>query len=101
MKTKSKTTGYIIRSAAIAVLFSSGIVGFTSAFDLPGRWSGLSSQSAEPVRMAERATQTKRLTFVDRVAYQRAIEDVHWRHRIWPKENADPKPPLDKVMSQA
>ena len=41
------------------------------------------------------------LTFADRVAYQRAIEDVYWQHRIWPKENADPKPPLDKVMSQA
>ena len=41
------------------------------------------------------------LTFVQRVAYQRAIEDVYWRHRIWPKENPDPKPPLDAVMSQA
>src|SRR6266478_3503077 len=44
--------------------------------------------------------QTQRtLTFVDRVAYQRAIEDVYWRHRIWPKENAQPKPSLDEVMS--
>ncbi|HEY2046941.1 MAG TPA: hypothetical protein VGG93_10215, partial [Candidatus Udaeobacter sp.] len=41
------------------------------------------------------------LTFVDRVAYQRAIEDVYWRHRIWPKENAKPKPSLDEVMSAA
>ena len=41
------------------------------------------------------------LTFLDRVAYQRAIEDVYWRHRIWPKENAKPKPSLDKVMSAA
>jgi hypothetical protein len=41
------------------------------------------------------------LTFAERVAYQRAIEDVYWRHRIWPAANADPKPPLDKVMSQA
>src|SRR5882724_4935745 len=48
---------------------------------------------------AMRADRT--LTFADRVAYQRAIEDVYWRHRIWPKENAQPKPPLDKVMSQA
>ena len=42
-----------------------------------------------------------RLTFADRVAYQKAIEEVYWRHRIWPKENARPKPPLDAVMSQA
>src|SRR6266404_4589905 len=41
------------------------------------------------------------LTFAERVAYQRAIEEVYWRHRIWPKANTGPKPPLDKVMSQA
>src|SRR5205823_1615193 len=35
------------------------------------------------------------------VAYQRAIEDVYWRHRIWPKERPDPKPSLDAAMSQA
>src|SRR5262245_34947650 len=38
------------------------------------------------------------LTFEERVSYQRAIEDVYWRHRIWPTENSDPKPP--PVMSQ-
>jgi hypothetical protein len=41
------------------------------------------------------------LTFPERVAYQRAIEDVYWRHRIWPKENSDPKPSLDAVTTQA
>ena len=41
------------------------------------------------------------LTFEERVAYQRAIEEVYWRHRIWPKERSDPKPSLDVVMSQA
>src|ERR1700756_3791171 len=40
------------------------------------------------------------LTFAERVANQQAIEDVYWRHRIWPKENPDPKPSLDAVMSQ-
>src|SRR6266704_1007603 len=25
------------------------------------------------------------LTFAERVAYQRAIEGVYWRHRIWPR----------------
>src|SRR5438876_3325249 len=42
-----------------------------------------------------------RLTFAERVVYQRAIEQVYWRHRIWPKERPDPKPSLDAVMSQA
>src|SRR5205823_10998772 len=41
------------------------------------------------------------LTFADRVAYQRAIEEVYWRHRIWPKERPEPKPSLDSVTSQA
>jgi N-acetylneuraminic acid mutarotase len=39
------------------------------------------------------------LTFAERVAYQRAIEEVYWRHRIWPKTNSKPKPSLDEVMS--
>jgi hypothetical protein len=41
------------------------------------------------------------LTFAERVAYQRAIEDNYWRHRIWPKESSEPKPSLDAVMSQS
>ena len=41
------------------------------------------------------------LSFEERVSYQRAIEDVYWRHRIWPKENSNSKPSLDAVMSQA
>src|SRR6267378_65491 len=44
------------------------------------------------------------LTFAERVAYQRAIEEVYWRHRIWPRsrgERHDPKPSLDPVISQA
>ena len=41
------------------------------------------------------------LSFAERVTYQRAIEDVYWRHRIWPEERADPKPPLDSVMPLA
>ena len=40
------------------------------------------------------------LTFAERVSYQRAIEDVYWRHRIWPKDNPNPKPSLDAVISQ-
>src|SRR5215472_4464226 len=41
------------------------------------------------------------LTFAERVAYQRAIEYVYWRHRIWPKERPDSKPSLDALMSQS
>jgi N-acetylneuraminic acid mutarotase len=41
------------------------------------------------------------LTFEERLAHQRAIEEVYWRHRIWPQERPDPKPSLDAVMPQA
>src|SRR4029450_7783549 len=46
-------------------------------------------------------SQSRQLFFEDRVAYQRAIEEVYWRHRIWPKERPDRKPSLEAVMSQA
>src|SRR5215469_14317596 len=47
------------------------------------------------------ANPPRTLTFAERVAYQRTIEEVYWRHRIWPKERPDPKPSLNVVMSQA
>jgi N-acetylneuraminic acid mutarotase len=61
----------------------------------------LISVGAIPFALGARQTHAQRtLTFAQRVAYQRAIEDVYWRHRIWPKERPDAKPPLDAVMSQ-
>ncbi len=56
-------------------------------------------RSEAPTNITQRT-----LTFAERVAYQRAIEEVYWRHRIWPRnggERLDPKPSLDAVMSQA
>src|SRR5262249_15883019 len=46
-------------------------------------------------------SESRQLFFEDRVAYQRAIEEVYWRHRIWPKDRPDRKPSLEAVMSQA
>jgi uncharacterized protein (TIGR03437 family) len=40
------------------------------------------------------------LTFEDRVAAQRAIETVYWRHRTWSKDNPQPKPTLDAIMPE-
>src|SRR5439155_12311845 len=36
----------------------------------------------------------------ERVGCQYAIQEVYWRHRIWPEENPGPKPPLDAVISR-
>ena len=35
-----------------------------------------------------------------RVACQRALEEVYWKHTIWPEENTSPKPQLSEVMSE-
>jgi N-acetylneuraminic acid mutarotase len=53
----------------------------------------------QPEAPAQASNRT--MTFAERVSYQRAIEEVYWRHRIWPKERPDPKPSLDVVISQA
>src|SRR5213596_3786910 len=107
MKTKNKLSAYI-RGNMAALLFSCVIVALCSAINLP-------EQSAKPLAPRDNAafgangqesaaSATRKdpsLSFADRVAYQRAIEEVYWRHRIWPKNRPDPKPSLDAVMSQA
>ena len=47
----------------------------------------------------ERAS-ARTLTFEERLAYKHAIEQVYWRHQIWPENNPDPKPSLDVVVSK-
>jgi putative metal-binding protein len=41
------------------------------------------------------------LTFEERVAARRAVEEVYWQHRIWPPSNPGPKPTLDEVLPDA
>ena len=43
----------------------------------------------------------RQLTFDERVQAQKAIEEVYWRHRIWPKDNPTHKPALDAVMPES
>ncbi|HEX8282897.1 MAG TPA: carboxypeptidase regulatory-like domain-containing protein [Pyrinomonadaceae bacterium] len=38
------------------------------------------------------------LTLEERVAHQRAVDEVYWRHTNWPAENGRPKPSLDEVL---
>ena len=112
MKTKTKISGYILRSAAAMLLFLCMVVAFASAINLPNNPAkvpapqnntalGLKGHEGAASMAASAIRKDRTLTFADRVAYQRAIEEVYWRHHIWPEANAVPKPPLDKVMSQA
>ena len=101
MKTKNKISGYMIRSAAYAVFLSVAFIAITSGFNSLNAWDKSASATGGYDSMAKSPSQPRTFSFLDRVAFQRAIEDVYWRHRIWPKENPDPKPALDAVMSQA
>jgi len=82
------------------LLFLGCVVTLTSAFNLPNKSPDVSSRLASISTVAKPAQQRRTLTLADRVAYQRAIEEVYWRHRIWPKENAESKPTLDAIVSQ-
>ena len=55
-----------------------------------------SSAFEAPVKGSQRT-----LTFAERVVYQQVIEDVYWRHSIWPEGSSNLKPSLNAVMSQA
>src|SRR5947208_8724911 len=72
----------LLLCAAAAELTSSGTLLALSQPEAPGRGQ-------------------RTLTLEERMSYQRAIEEVYWRQRIWPKERPDPRPSLDAVISQA
>ena len=90
MKKKSTARSAFFTPRGLATL----IVCAAACFIVTGTLLAFFRSEAPP----KRAQRT--LTLAKRVAYQRAIEDVYWRHRIWPKENISPKPALDAVMSQ-
>ncbi|HEX4824928.1 MAG TPA: MopE-related protein [Candidatus Polarisedimenticolaceae bacterium] len=50
---------------------------------------------------ASHSASPRTITMEDRISAQRAIEEVYWRHRIWPKENPGKKPSLDAVMPES
>ena len=92
MKTKSKISGPIIRSGAWAVFLSVAFIALSSASNSPNTSHKSAVATVGYDSTAKSPSQPRAFSFAERVAYQRAIEDVYWRHRIWPKENPDPKP---------
>ena len=99
MKTNNKINASIFRRSTAALFFACAIVALCSAINLaeqPAR--ALASQ--DNVTSGANRQRSRTLSFADRVAYQRAIEKVFWRHRIWPETSRGTKPLLDAVMSQ-
>jgi hypothetical protein len=89
-QTNRDIQAHLIRSAFYLLMF---IAICSIPFALAGRNA---TKPEAPTKFSQRT-----LTFAERVAYQRAVEEVYWRHRIWPKERPDPKPSLEAVMSKA
>jgi chitodextrinase len=53
---------------------------------------GMNAQESAASAAAPATRSARALTFADRVAYQRAIEEVYWRHRDWPATDGTEKP---------
>src|SRR5262245_14282929 len=111
MKKKRKISGYDLRGTVAALLLWCVTIGLSSAINVTNHTSeasasehnaafGVNAQEGAASAEASPIQRNGTLTFADRVAYQHAIEEVYWRHRIWPEERPDPKPSLDAVMSQ-
>jgi N-acetylneuraminic acid mutarotase len=96
MKPRCVRRSVFLRLRALIILFLSGVVALSIVSGRPITSRLGFFGSAASTRVSERT-----LSFAERVAYQRAIEDVYWRHRFWPKERRDSKPSLDAVMRQA
>lgn len=110
----NRTIGFVAVAIGLQFAFSSSVAGLAGAqfsyepyqfeisdslADRPNMPKGsclLVKFSPNPVATSS----ARKISLVERAAYQRAIEEVYWRHSIWPKENPDPKPQLDAIVSQ-
>src|SRR5262245_35451047 len=86
-KRTARSGSFSVRGILAVLFYTAAICSIFVAETLPAFF-----RSEAPTKIPQRT-----LTFAERVAYQRAIEEVYWRHRIWPRP--DPKPPLGAVLS--
>ena len=95
-KRRTAQDGFFNVRVLIAIITCAGAACSLVSGTLPATAGKLGFFRSEALANSSHRT----LTFGERVAYQRAIEEVYWRHRIWPKENPGTKPPLEAVVSQ-
>src|SRR4051812_24353029 len=95
-KVKSSTCASALKINILILLVLVSMIFFVSGFEGgQPQVEKLVQSTANPTKL----TLTRQLSLSERVAYQYAIEEFYWRHRIWPKENSKPKPRLDEVIS--
>ena len=68
-----------------AVFLSVAFIAASSAFNSPNKWHKSAVATVGYGSTAKSPSQPRAFSFAERVAFQRAIEDVYWRHRIWPQ----------------
>ena len=79
-------------AAGISMINAAGIIDMQdNLFDI---WSKSSNSSFSDAKYYPD------LSIEERVMCQKAIEEVYWQHRIWPKENSQPKPSPELVLSE-
>ena len=72
MKTKSRISGYMIRSAAYAVFLSVAFIAASWAFQSPNKWYNSAMATVGYGSTAKSPSQPRAFSFAERVAYQRA-----------------------------
>jgi len=77
MKAKSKISGYAIRSGASAVFLSVAFIALSSASNSPNRLQRSEVASGTYAAKGNTSSQPRAFSFAERVAFQRAIEDVY------------------------
>jgi len=88
------------QGSALHNIFSIALI-LVSAILLISSFQAAPISADKQALLETRSQPPRQLSLADRVAYQYAIEEVYWRHQIWPGENTLPKPSLDEVMSPA
>jgi N-acetylneuraminic acid mutarotase len=84
----SSRTSYLV----VGILLTIGWMAFGFA-----PFSLRAVRSESPSSETATATTARSLSLEERVKYERAVEEVYWRHTTWPEQSASPKPSFDSV----
>ena len=87
------------RFFALALLLLPGFsLGADPSTDAVQSASPSGQESLQVLAQVRQAGPGRTLSFEERVWCQRRIEEVYWRHRIWPDDNPGAKPRLDERL---
>ena len=101
MKTKSKISGYIIRSAVYAVFLSVAFIALSSAFHSPNDGINPPARLAATTEWRRVRVNPERSASPSASCFNEQLKTFTGVTGFGRKENPDPKPSLDAVMSQA